>query len=539
MAQFEKIDSPYKFKEFWSKYPHGYTIFEALLDWVKQTNDLTDNVNDWNTYLQGFVAQFDENLQAEVIARVQQWIDDGTIAVIISDALQTDIDQVDADLQSTKLTISQDIAKLSPDNIPLNPLFKILNEKNRSVAIQVYSDSTADGVSDWAYKLLAKIGNDYPEYTVQSRLWDDVSHNFNLPATLQIGTAGAMFLDCSTGPTTRKISHAGVKPLSGIIDITLKFSTLDWTPASAKTYISKTGVDGNRGWYIGLQINTGRPTFTFSTDGLGGTLEEMVVIGSPVISDGLTTYLRWVFTPNNGAGGHSLEVYQSTDMMSWTQLGSTLTVAGVVSIFPSTAPLELGGAGSGVSDATAKIYEVYIRDGRNGQTIAPVLPDMWEPFNENAVQVVGAPVLTLVNASRSGGTIDYLTEADRIKKMTPNFGQALVFVSVSHNEGTTFSTSYLALFHQMVTKAKDMNPYAQLVIVVQNPEYVGTPHYIEHGKRRLDMLAYAHTQKLDLIDIHQVFVDYGAWIADLMADPVHPNALGGTLWADTVYQKIK
>jgi hypothetical protein len=36
------------------------------------------------------------------------------------------------------------------------------------------------------------------------------------------------------------------------------------------------------------------------------------------------------------------------------------------------------------------------------------------------------------------------------------------------------------------------------------------------------------------VDVHQVFLDYGAWAANLMADSVHPNAAGQDLWTAEV-----
>lgn len=100
MAQFDKIDAPWQFKDEWSKYPHGYTIYEALLNWVAQVNDMVVNVNDWNTYLEGFVSQFDENLKQQVTETVQQWIDNGYIEVVITEALQTQIDTVEGNLNT-------------------------------------------------------------------------------------------------------------------------------------------------------------------------------------------------------------------------------------------------------------------------------------------------------------------------------------------------------------------------------------------------------------------------------------------------------
>ena len=97
--KFNLVDPPYTLEEYYTKYPEGFTIYEALLDWLKQVNDLTDNVNDWNTYLENFVLSFDTHLQSQVQSVIAAWVDDGSIDVIISEALQTQISSVELKIQ--------------------------------------------------------------------------------------------------------------------------------------------------------------------------------------------------------------------------------------------------------------------------------------------------------------------------------------------------------------------------------------------------------------------------------------------------------
>ena len=58
--RFNKLDVPYQWKEQFTKYPHGYSIFEAISKWVKQVNDMITNINQWNEYLGGFTSTFGE-----------------------------------------------------------------------------------------------------------------------------------------------------------------------------------------------------------------------------------------------------------------------------------------------------------------------------------------------------------------------------------------------------------------------------------------------------------------------------------------------
>ena len=92
---FEHLRIPSHWEHYWTKYPEGYTILEALLNWVNQTNGMIDNVNQWNEYLDEFVKSFDSELQETVIKIVREWQETGELEVIISEALQTEIDTVE------------------------------------------------------------------------------------------------------------------------------------------------------------------------------------------------------------------------------------------------------------------------------------------------------------------------------------------------------------------------------------------------------------------------------------------------------------
>lgn len=87
--KFKHLRVPDHWEQYWSRYPQGYTILEALINWVSQVDDMVDNVNDWNTYLDDFVQTFDKKLQGTVTDILSDWQKDGTLEVIISDALDT------------------------------------------------------------------------------------------------------------------------------------------------------------------------------------------------------------------------------------------------------------------------------------------------------------------------------------------------------------------------------------------------------------------------------------------------------------------
>lgn len=106
--KFRYLRIPETWQQYWSRYPQGYTIMEALIDWVSQVNKLVDNVNDWNKYLDEFVATFDKNLQGHVIEILRKWQEDGTLEIIIDEALQTQIDELEEELQKSVRQINVD-----------------------------------------------------------------------------------------------------------------------------------------------------------------------------------------------------------------------------------------------------------------------------------------------------------------------------------------------------------------------------------------------------------------------------------------------
>jgi hypothetical protein len=87
MTTFNPLNVPDQWEQYYTKYPQGYTLIEALLNWVQQTNDMTTNVNDWNTYLDSFVATFDTDLQDKVRTRLDEMNADGSLTALINQSV--------------------------------------------------------------------------------------------------------------------------------------------------------------------------------------------------------------------------------------------------------------------------------------------------------------------------------------------------------------------------------------------------------------------------------------------------------------------
>lgn len=110
--RFHDLEIPHQWKNYWTKYPHGFTIYEALIDWINKVNDMVTNVNDWNEYLDDFVDRFDDNLADEVIKTLMEWQDSGFLEVIINQALETRMDDLEREIADVEANLNTMVANV-------------------------------------------------------------------------------------------------------------------------------------------------------------------------------------------------------------------------------------------------------------------------------------------------------------------------------------------------------------------------------------------------------------------------------------------
>ena len=160
------------------------------------------------------------------------------------------------------------------------------------------------------------------------------------------------------GGTYLSTPDSAAVSVTGDIDIRVRVALTDWTPGASQALIGKYVSTANQGSYI-LAIDTGgRPNFLVSDSGGGGS---WVYVGGAAWVDG-TTY--WVRVTHTMAG--LLRFFYAADSStmptSWTQLGSDQT-AFTYGKYDSTAPLEIGSYGNGVSmNAVGTFYRAQIRN---------------------------------------------------------------------------------------------------------------------------------------------------------------------------------
>lgn len=172
------------------------------------------------------------------------------------------------------------------------------------------------------------------------------------------------------GSTANTVSCPDAAPLdiTGDIDIRIKVALDDWTANNA--LIAKdNGVDGQRSWFVWVTAS-GIIRYQWYT---GGATASTVNADSTVatgVADGSPKWVRVTHDVDNGAGGNDTKFYLSDDGTTWTQLGSTVTKSGTVTLFSGPSNIVVGTA-AGVT-MTGKFYRAQLRSGIDGTIVADV-----------------------------------------------------------------------------------------------------------------------------------------------------------------------
>lgn len=111
--KFNHLNVPSHWQNYWTRYPEGHTILEALISWVSQVDSMVDNVNEWNDYLDGFVESFDSKLHGTVTDILNDWQHTGFLKLIINEALQWQLDGYITTNEQDKFSINQQLDQVA------------------------------------------------------------------------------------------------------------------------------------------------------------------------------------------------------------------------------------------------------------------------------------------------------------------------------------------------------------------------------------------------------------------------------------------
>ena len=158
--------------------------------------------------------------------------------------------------------------------------------------------------------------------------------------------------------------------ITGDIDIRGRVAMDDWTPANISVILAKNQFNAEVNSYS-LAINTDGTLRLNWYDSVGTSfLNNSIATG---LADGSVKWVRATLDVDNGASGFDVKFFLSDDGITWTQLGTTQTTAGVTNIRVST---QLIGIGNRPNQATfplaGKIYRVQLFNGIDGTKVLDV-----------------------------------------------------------------------------------------------------------------------------------------------------------------------
>lgn len=151
--------------------------------------------------------------------------------------------------------------------------------------------------------------------------------------------------------------------ITGDIDLRVKVALDDWTPSAYLVLMCKELNTSLRSYRLGLQSNG---TLQFAWSANGTTEISSISTVAPTVTDGGTLWVRATLDVDNGAAGNDTKFFTSTDGLTWTQLGTTVTKAGTTSIYASTSNLEIGTFLGGSSPARGKVFRAQVLNGIGG-----------------------------------------------------------------------------------------------------------------------------------------------------------------------------
>lgn len=201
-----------------------------------------------------------------------------------------------------------------------------------------------------------------------------------------------------TGNTSTYASTPAASPnrLTSDIDIRAHVSLVDWTPANPCDILTRNLPFSDYSYGFGIDTgSTGLLEFSYSTNGSSVTFVNSTVATG--VADGADKWVRVTFLANNGSGGRDIKFYLSDDGGTWTQLGTTVVVAGTAALFNGSSPVFVGGDSSVVSNPLNG--KIYYADVRGVISTGPVRAG----FNPSDVTVTGLQTPTTWTSSSPVG----------------------------------------------------------------------------------------------------------------------------------------
>lgn len=212
--------------------------------------------------------------------------------------------------------------------------------------------------------------------------------------------------------------------ITGDLEIIVKVSLDDWTPAAVQMLVSKFASTGNQRSYSLYVETNGTLVLTQSTLGTSASNGVFQSSAATGITNGAAKWIKATLDVDNGASGRTAKFYLSDDGVTYTQLGTDVTVATAATTFDSTAEVMIGSYLAGTSlNLNGTVYRAQIYNGIGGTLALDFNPGDYlggsslvssstgETWTINGDVVVAQPDMA---ADLPGASGDYLSTPDSV-----------------------------------------------------------------------------------------------------------------------------
>jgi len=163
----------------------------------------------------------------------------------------------------------------------------------------------------------------------------------------------------------------GAYDITGDLEVELDIAFTTLTPSSNVYAFGRGNADPNRAWVFTL-TSTGQLNLRWYPTGSVASvisITSTATLGSVGIVANQRIVIKVTLDVNNGAGGNDVRFWYSTNNgVTFTQLGSTVTTAGITSMVPVTAGLTFN-LSAGGTELDARVFRGTLRNGIGGPIV--------------------------------------------------------------------------------------------------------------------------------------------------------------------------
>lgn len=398
----------------------------------------------------------------------------------------------------------------------------------------ILGDSTGNETDEWAYLYSTRLAAALPaDVRVEYRLYDDTANRYGQVIVFKEGAGES---GVTIGSDLRGWAFMGgdVGAVGPDLDAWVDCSLIAWSGVTEQVLVSQYGASGSR--VFRLYVNTaGNIGLEWKTDGTNGPSAVLSSVSSGIAA-GSRKRVRATLDVDNGASGYDAKFWLSDDGLTWTQLGTTITGAGVTSLFQTTSQVyEIGSRGGSASAAGANagaqgtFYSAHVSGVIDGGNKLPVFLRSAQDYNNMSGTRIGGPLLRICNGSIPGSNMTYQLTAPRFERMVPrHLGTASVILSSLHNEDVAYApATYITRLQGFKAAIETRIGALRYAICTQNPQFSprsAVQIYGQAGRARL-AASLGRQWGWDVIDTFPAFTDASM----VQADGVHPAKATGCI----------